>query len=153
MSADVVAPYSVLTIWQIAVPFDADAYGEKLADRLGDYNHMAYLDSYLRVHRKKWGLSQDELAGLIGSRSGATVSRLEGLRRHPNLRTAFAVQIIFGEPLEKLFPKVFDQVEDALMRRANALHEELQGTAGISTRLKLDLLDNLFKRASERHTA
>jgi DNA-binding XRE family transcriptional regulator len=112
---------------------------------------MSHLKSYLRVHRKKWGLSQDELAALIGTRSGATVSRLESLRRHPNLRTAFAVQIIFGESLEKVFPKVFDQVEDALMRRANAMHERLQGRAGVSTRVKLDLLEAMFKRASERH--
>jgi DNA-binding XRE family transcriptional regulator len=116
----------------------------------GDHKHMAHLNSYLRVHRKKWGLSQDELAALIGTRSGATVSRLESLRRHPNLRTAFAVQIIFGEPLDKLFPRTFEQVEDALMRRANALHETLQGKAGISTKIKLDLLDDMSRRAKER---
>ena len=115
---------------------DSHLWKKIVGSLIGDNKHMAHLKSYLRVHRKKWGLSQDELAALIGTRSGATVSRLESLRRHPNLRTAFAVQIIFGESLEKLFPKVFDQVEDALMRRAYAMHEGLQGRAGVSTRVK-----------------
>jgi DNA-binding XRE family transcriptional regulator len=140
-----------LTIWHTAASSDFGADGEKLADALrGLQAYMAHLNSYLRVHRKKWGLSQDELAALIGTRSGATVSRLESLRRHPNLRTAFAVQIIFGEPLDKLFPRTFEQVEDALMRRANTLHETLQGKAGISTKIKLDLLDDMSRRAKER---
>jgi transcriptional regulator with XRE-family HTH domain len=112
---------------------------------------MSKIQCYLRTHRKKWGLSQRELARLIGTKDGATISRLERLRRSPGIQAAFAIEILFGLSLREMFPGAFSKVEDGLMRRAYELHEELQGDSSPSTRIKLDLLESAMKRAGHRH--
>lgn len=83
--------------------------------------------SYLRTYRKRSGLTQDEVAFLLGCQSGAKVSRFERQAREPNLRTALACQIIFGIPAEDLYPGVYAEVEEAVTERARALAERFRG--------------------------
>ena len=64
------------------------------------------LPNYLRTHRKRAGLSQDEVAFLLGCRSGAKVSRYERLARRLSLETAFAYEALFGVPARELFAGV-----------------------------------------------
>jgi len=112
---------------------------------------MSRIHCYLRTHRKKWGLSQKELAQLLGGSDGTSVSRLEQLRRNPSLRTAFAIEILFDVSLREMFPKLFARVEEQLLARAYELHEELQGNPSPTTRAKLDLLDQALLRARKRN--
>ena len=82
--------------------------------------------SYLRTHRKRGGLTQNEMAFLLGCQSGTKISRFERLARRPNLRTALACQVIFGIPAHELFPGVFAEVEKHVSERARLLLDRLR---------------------------
>ena len=79
------------------------------------------LPNYLKTHRKRAGLSQDEVALLLGCKSGAKVSRYERLARRPSLETAFAYEALFGVPARELFAGVYEKVEEDIRKRARAL--------------------------------
>jgi len=83
------------------------------------------LPNYLRTHRKRAGLSQDEVAYLLGCRSGAKVSRYERLARRPSLETAFAYEAVFGVPARELFAGIFEKVEREVVKRARVLAGKL----------------------------
>src|ERR1700681_2107330 len=85
------------------------------------------LPNYLRAHRKRLGLSQDDLAYLLGCRSGTKVSRYERFRRQPNLTTVFGCEIIVGIPARKLFAGLYVTAERDVVRRAEALLRQLAG--------------------------
>ena len=51
------------------------------------------LQNYLRTYRKRSGLSQDEVAFLLGCQTGAKVSRYEPFARKPSLETLFAYEV------------------------------------------------------------
>jgi len=108
------------------------------------------LKSYLRSYRLRWGLTQAELAYLVGLKSGSVVSRIERLKRQPGLMVALACQVIFGTPPLELFPGIFSEIEAAVMRRAYALYENLQGTTSRAAKTKLNLLEDILARATAR---
>ena len=83
------------------------------------------LPNYLRRYRKRARLSQEELAFLLGSGSGAKVSRYERFRRIPGLETALACEAIFGVPVRELFAGIFQKVEGNTGRRARLLARRL----------------------------
>jgi DNA-binding XRE family transcriptional regulator len=118
------------------------AWGHDVMDRL--------LKTYLRTFRRRWGLTQTELAFLIGVKSNTLVSRFEELKRTPNLSVAFACEIIFDASQLELFPGLFDDVQDAVYLRANELYEELQGSSAKATRAKLDFLEGVLSRSVRR---
>lgn len=84
------------------------------------------LQNYLRTYRKRAGLSQAEMAQLLGCRSGAKVSRYERFARQPTLQTAFAYEVVFGVPVRELFGGVFEQVEHITTQRAQLLALKLK---------------------------
>jgi len=96
--------------------------------------------NYLRTYRKRAGLTQDELALLLGCTSGTKVSRYERLTREPNLETAFACQAIFGVPAHELFPSIYQNVEQIIKKRAELLKERLSGT-NAAVKYKLQVLN------------
>ena len=83
------------------------------------------LSNYLRAHRKRAGLSQEQLAFLLGCHSGAKVSRYEQFLREPSLRTALAFEAIFHTPVRQLFAGIFDEVEQTVEGRARRLAQRL----------------------------
>jgi len=104
------------------------------------------LKTYLRSFRRRWGLSQPELAFLIGIKNAAVISRLEGLNRSPRLEWAVACAALFGTRAVALFPGLFSQVHEDLLRRTRELYEDLQGNPSKITRLKLDFLEKVIAR-------
>jgi len=70
------------------------------------------LENYLRSHRRRAGLTQREVAFLIGCRDGAQISRYEKRRRLPPLETALAWEIIFGIPVSELFAGMHEAIGD-----------------------------------------
>jgi transcriptional regulator with XRE-family HTH domain len=84
------------------------------------------LQNYLRTHRKRSGLSQQELAFLLGCRSGAKVSRYESFARQPIIQTVFAYELLFGTPSRELFAGIFQRVEEETLRRVQVLRLKLQ---------------------------
>ena len=84
------------------------------------------LDNYLRTYRKRAGLSQDEVAYLLGCQGGAKVSRYERFARRPTLQTALAYEAIFGVPVRDLFAGIYQKVERPILKRAQLLAEKLK---------------------------
>lgn len=111
------------------------------------------LPSYLRTHRLKSGLSQRELAFLLGVQSGAKVSRYERLVRTPNLHDAFACQALFGVAAHEIFPAAFHAVEEALVPPARILVAQLsQEVPTAEVEQKLGLLLALIEQGDDAPT-
>jgi transcriptional regulator with XRE-family HTH domain len=107
------------------------------------------LKIYLRTLRRRSGLTQREFAFLLGLKHGATVSRIERLQRAPSLVWARASVLVFGTRARELFPGLFSEVHEAVLRRATELYEELQGNPSKTTRAKLDFLEEVLARLDE----
>lgn len=84
------------------------------------------LANYLRAYRKRSGLSQGEVAYLLGCRNGAQVSRYERRRHMPPLRTALAFQAALDTPLSELYAGTYQSISKQVTARAQTLNVELQ---------------------------
>jgi transcriptional regulator with XRE-family HTH domain len=84
------------------------------------------LENYLRTNRKQSGLTQQEVAFLLGCENGAQVSRYEKRRRLPPLETALACEAIFGIPISELFAGVRQSVGKDIEKRTLELRARLQ---------------------------
>ncbi len=93
------------------------------------------LPNYLKTYRRRAALSQDEVAFLLGCRTGAKVSRYEHMARRPSLETAWGYEVLFGAPERELFAGGYEKVEDDIRKRARALADKL----GASRRDRLTL--------------
>jgi transcriptional regulator with XRE-family HTH domain len=72
------------------------------------------LPNYLRVRRKRAGLSQRELALILGYRHEGVVSRHELFRSVPPLLMALGYEVIFQSSVSDLFPGLRETVETAI---------------------------------------
>ena len=84
------------------------------------------LENYLRTYRKRSGLTQRDVAFLVGCRNGAQVSRYEKRRRLPPLRTALACEAAFGVPVSVLFAGLREAAGQAVGERLGALKSRLE---------------------------
>jgi transcriptional regulator with XRE-family HTH domain len=108
-----------------------------------DFHFMAShkLPNYLRVHRKRLGLSQHEVAFLLGWRDASQPSRYEHFSRTPTLRTALALAVILQMGVHELFLGEYQKVEDAVSRQAQRLEARLTtGSPDRRTARKLSVL-------------
>jgi transcriptional regulator with XRE-family HTH domain len=88
---------------------------------------MEYIDHYaLRSHRKRSGLTQEDVAFLIGAQSPSQVSRHENGEREPDLRAALAYHIIYDAPMRHLLPKPYRDIARHVYARAEAFAERLK---------------------------
>jgi transcriptional regulator with XRE-family HTH domain len=76
---------------------------------------------YLRIERRRAGLSQTDIAALLGVRTASKVSRYERNHRLPPLRTALAYEAILGKPIAELFGGTSAAIEEEVRRRARSL--------------------------------
>lgn len=109
------------------------------------------LKNYLRAHRKRSGLTTEDVALLLGFESATTISRVEGNSRKPSARVLLGAEILFGEPIGELFPHLYADVEEAILRQASRLHERLQGDPSAGTKAKLNFLEQVLARAVARN--
>lgn len=99
----------------------------------------------MRTRRKLSGLTQREIAYLLGSDSPSVVSKHERTDAIPSLPIALGYEIIFGEPISVLFNQVYASIEDEIERRAAELQETLgkksaKGEGAILIAKKLEFL-------------
>lgn len=100
------------------------------------------LENYLRTYRKRSGLSQDEVAFLLGCQSGTKVSRYERAARKPSLEALFAYELVFGAPASELFAGVYQKVEKKILNRAQLLTRKLsRATPDRMATRKLQILE------------
>jgi transcriptional regulator with XRE-family HTH domain len=108
------------------------------------------LPNYLKTYRKRAGLSQDEVAFLLGCRNGAKVSRYERQARRPSMETVFAYRTMFGVPVRELFAGVYEKVAEETKQRARALAGKLNAAhPDRMTRRKLQCLRAMVSGAPE----
>jgi transcriptional regulator with XRE-family HTH domain len=84
------------------------------------------LENYLRTNRKHSGLTQQEVAFLLGCENGGQVSRYEKRHRLPPLETALACEKIFGVPVAELFAGLGQEVDKDIEKRRLELKARLQ---------------------------
>lgn len=103
--------------------------------------------NYLRTHRLKTALSQDEVAFLVGLENGGNVSRHEQGIRTPELSRALAYEVLYGAPVGELFAEELAEREADIRRRARKLHKELsQAPATAFIKRKLASLEDVLER-------
>jgi transcriptional regulator with XRE-family HTH domain len=98
------------------------------------------LSNYLRMYRKRSGLSQCEAAFLLGCSTGTKLSRYEHCARRPNLDSVFACEAVLGAPARELSAGEYQKVEDEAGRRAEILDDKLR-------RRKLDAINQRKREA------
>lgn len=85
------------------------------------------MTSYIRPHRLKSGLTQRELADLIGIIAHHQVSIHERSVVVPSLLVALSYHIVFSVPINELFPGLYEtvqlNVEERLAEFENRLGE------------------------------
>lgn len=111
------------------------------------------LNNYLRTYRKRMGLTQNELAFLLGAQSGTKIARYEKDNRTPMPETVFALLIIFRRTPRELFPGSYDDIEKTIIERARLLHGQLgdQPATPIRER-KLQVLEALIDEAQAHNS-
>lgn len=93
------------------------------------------------MYRKRSGLSQDEVAFLLGCKSGAKLSRYERGGRLPSLETAIALELVFGVDSRELFRGHHTRVYQRVRRRAQRLSRRVDAQPLTpSIKRKLDFL-------------
>lgn len=103
--------------------------------------------NYLRTHRLKTALSQDDVAFLLGLESGANVSRHETGARVPELERVLAYAVLYQTQVEVLYPEECRQVEADISSRAPELAERVEKEAPSPLReRKLSVLRDLAAR-------
>src|SRR5258708_36308668 len=88
------------------------------------------LQNYLRTHRRRHGLSQADVAMLLGAVSGTKVSRYENFTRMPGALTILAFEIIFNQPASELFAGSYDAVRLAVQDRARPMLKPVSALPG-----------------------
>ena len=105
----------------------------------------------LRLHRRRWALSQQELANLL-SLSRTAICRLENETESTRLVTAFGLMVVFGIKTEVMQQSLYAQVEEAVMCNAAQLDESLRGKTDRKSLRKIELLSDMVKRATRNET-
>lgn len=115
------------------------------------------LTNYLRTHRKRLALSQDEVAFLLGFRGegkGSKVCRDEQYVREPSLRSALAYEVIYQQPIRELFAGLYQDIEQEVAERAKVLTYRVDRKPSQQTTCKRQMLTNLAARQAKNvHSA
>ena len=109
------------------------------------------LENYLRTHRRRHGLSQAEVAGLLGAASGTKTSRYENFTRMPGALTVFALEVVFSQPASELFAGKYEAVRLAVQARAKRMVDQLNArpnASGKKSFRKLALLRSIVEPKS-----
>ena len=96
------------------------------------------------MFRKRIGLSQDEMAFLLGCRSGSQVSRYEHNTHQPSLRSTLVYELIFGVEAGRLFTGLHEEIEKETNHRVQLLVQKLtEGKQDQLTARKLAVLKEI----------
>ncbi len=98
---------------------------------------MKAFKNYLRTYRRHAGLTQADVAYLLGTQSGGRISRYERFARSPALETALAFEVVLAVPVGELFAGVREEVEHEVKKRARRLRSRLQRRQDRGRKVKL----------------
>jgi transcriptional regulator with XRE-family HTH domain len=103
--------------------------------------------SYLRRARRAWGLTQRQLALLLGIASRAHISRLESQQRNPSVELLLAFEVLFGDSPKELFPTKYAHIEEEVLRNAALLFAALEDDDCLRAKRIRELLTLAKERA------
>ena len=106
------------------------------------------LPTYLRTYRRKWALSQRELAQLLGGTNRSKISRYERLVRTPNREALIGLEFIFSGQSGQLFPTIELSIVRAVMGNAVELRDVLIAKSDAASVRKCRLLGDLISRSA-----
>jgi len=112
------------------------------------------LSNYLKMFRKRSGLSQEELGFLLGGNFGTQVARFECGRRTPSFEALVRYEIIFKATALDLFTGAHERLADDVCERARKLHRELDAVEPFTpaVKQKLEFLVDLMYPPRKRRT-
>jgi transcriptional regulator with XRE-family HTH domain len=99
---------------------------------------------YLRTARLAACLSQAELGALLGA-SATIISNIECDRSEPTAAFVLGAVLLFGKPSERLFPYLFNSVQEALGQSAAVLDQRLEGKSDTKSLSKIALISAMAK--------
>ena len=103
------------------------------------------LRTYLRVRRRESGLSQGDLADLIGTHRNVISDHEREV--HPlSARLLIAAELVFGIGSDDLFPGIHNEIENDVCQAAIALHRGLEGKTDARSMKKRKLLQGIPQR-------
>ena len=111
------------------------------------------LQNYLRTNRKRFALSQEEVAflmGFHGESKGAKVCRDEKFTREPSLLSALAYEAIYQKPVRELFAGLYEQIEQEVSKRAKILNLRKDSKINQRTVYKRQVLADLAARQTKQ---
>jgi DNA-binding XRE family transcriptional regulator len=83
------------------------------------------LANYLRTHRLKTGLTQHDLARVLGYINSDAISRHERLGSVPSLLIALSYEVLYRVPVSEIFAGLADTVEFDVEAQLAAFREHL----------------------------
>lgn len=102
---------------------------------------MTFVVPYIKRERRKWGLTQQDVARLIGVATRSHISALERGRVCPSAEVLVALQFLFGMAANDLFPQLYRRTQRKVLRNAAVILEAIKTNPTLRTqRVKL-LLD------------
>lgn len=85
-----------------------------------------HMGNYLRSHRRMSGLTQRELASIVGFLTRFQIARHEESRAVPVFLVAISYEIVFRAPISELFPGLYRSVEARIEEQLAQLEQALQ---------------------------
>jgi transcriptional regulator with XRE-family HTH domain len=82
-------------------------------------------ENYLSTHRKRTGLSQEEMGMLLGYQDVGHVSRHERSKTIPPLATALAYEVIFRVPVATIFAGMHESIRQEIESKLRDLEVDL----------------------------
>jgi hypothetical protein len=104
---------------------------------------------YLRSLRRRWALTQKDVAALLPSGDRNRVSRVERGLVPPSAAEIVAYRQIFGASVKLAFPRFYAATEDAVMQRAYRMHKRLERAIDAGSRRKRALAEQMLARATK----
>ena len=101
---------------------------------------------YVRSLRRRWGLTQKEVATVVGGGGRNRVSRVERDLSLPDAREILAYSLLFGARPARIFPRIYCKLEERLMQGAYRLDQRLERRRSPEALRKRQLLDKLRAR-------
>jgi transcriptional regulator with XRE-family HTH domain len=106
--------------------------------------------SFVFAYRKRWGLTQPQLAKLVSLASPSAISRIERSKRNPTAATLIALSIVFGLPLPDLLASLYDDIEETVVTAAKEILDDVSGRTDKDSVLARTLMEDVLARIISR---
>jgi len=81
--------------------------------------------NYLKAHRRRWNMNQQEIAFLLGYGNNSTVSRIEQGKQEPSIPDLITLELLFEKAACRLFPDLYTEISSKLLYRLDMFEQHL----------------------------